>query len=320
MKRWAHASVLIIAGAVALLPALAIAQGTAPPAGGPDSEAFKAFNEYRKFVTEENKAFIDFLKLTVGGAVVVATAFFGFMNWRTASEVRATADAELAKAVEAQLGRVVAKTLDEREAEIRRAIASDIDKRIAAQRADMEAALKQLDDDLAKRREYINKLLYEVSQGVTGQKAPNAAAEAANPADAEDGVFRGKTILWVDDVPGNNQNQSQTLQDLGARIDSVLSTASAMKRLEQPQHYNVIITDMGRAGEGSRAGLDLLEKVTAAGIALPVVFFCSNRQVRMNGDEAIEKGAYAVTSSNTALFRALTGALRKDPPMGIVAS
>src|SRR4029077_19489008 len=67
--------------------------------------------------------------------------------------------------------------------------------------------------------------------------------------------FEDKRILWVDDIPANNVHESARFRSMGATIDAVLDTESALSALTQ-RIYDLVISDMSR-GSNHRAGFDL---------------------------------------------------------------
>jgi hypothetical protein len=64
--------------------------------------------------------------------------------------------------------------------------------------------------------------------------------------------------------------------------------------------------------------LVLFEDMRRERVTVPLIIFSSTRSLRAYGDQAISKGVYAATTSNTGLFRALSDALRGLPPTGVL--
>jgi len=84
-------------------------------------------------------------------------------------------------------------------------------------------------------------------------------------------VFEGARILWVDDLPKGNTYEAGFLRELGAHVDQVFTTEEAVARL-RAEHYDVLISDMDRAGDPT-AGLTLLHQLNAA---TPIVFYVTH--------------------------------------------
>ncbi|MFD0569294.1 P-loop NTPase fold protein [Kitasatospora gansuensis] len=72
----------------------------------------------------------------------------------------------------------------------------------------------------------------------------------------------GARVLWVDDVPTNNDRLAEQLRRSGAEVRQVKSTAEALTELAWQPH--VVITDMKRGSE-KRAGIDGITAVKARG-------------------------------------------------------
>lgn len=62
----------------------------------------------------------------------------------------------------------------------------------------------------------------------------------------EQALVQGARILWVDDVPGNNEVEMKLLEDAGARVDVQTSNEAARGAVERVR-YDLVISDLGRA-------------------------------------------------------------------------
>jgi len=121
-------------------------------------------------------------------------------------------------------------------------------------------------------------------------------------------------ILWVDDNPKNNSYFVQQLSDMGFAVDLALSTSDGLKRFNKGQ-YKLVISDMGRAEEGSyksTAGLHLLKEIRAINSDVPFIIFSTSTVVREYRSKAIAAGATSITSSPTELFGILLRELIRD--------
>jgi CheY-like chemotaxis protein len=83
-----------------------------------------------------------------------------------------------------------------------------------------------------------------------------------------------KRVLWVDDHPQNNQSEIGALAKLQIDVQTVTSTSAAITALEEdPDGFDLVISDWGRPWDGPGAGLRLLSKLRRAGSTLPLVFY-----------------------------------------------
>lgn len=80
-------------------------------------------------------------------------------------------------------------------------------------------------------------------------------------------------ILWVDDNPGNNEAHRQLFRAHKIGVYSVTNSADALTLLSL-EHYNVVISDMGRdRGRQPLAGLKLLQAMRSRGDRTPFYIF-----------------------------------------------
>ena len=83
-----------------------------------------------------------------------------------------------------------------------------------------------------------------------------------------------KRVLWVDDHPENNHYEIAALTKLQIEVLQVTSTSAAMKALdEDPDGFDMVISDWGRPWDGPGAGLRLLSKLRKRTQLLPLVFY-----------------------------------------------
>jgi CheY-like chemotaxis protein len=123
-------------------------------------------------------------------------------------------------------------------------------------------------------------------------------------------IVRGKTILWVDDLPETNAIEVEKLREDGFEIHDAPTTADAMRKLGL-RKYSLLITDMEREEEGVNnpdAGLELLSRVKAEGSKddtgqdLRCLVYTTDRRRGMK-ERAMQLGARGVTSSTVDLYR-----------------
>jgi CheY-like chemotaxis protein len=83
-----------------------------------------------------------------------------------------------------------------------------------------------------------------------------------------------KRVIWVDDHPENNHSEIGALTKLQIEVLPATSTSAAMKALEDdPDGFDLVISDWGRPWDGPGAGLRLLSRLRRTGAALPLVFY-----------------------------------------------
>lgn len=150
-----------------------------------------------------------------------------------------------------------------------------------------------------------------------GEPAANAAAEAREAATVVAETVTPRvlrkaertTILWVDDRPNNNIYERQSLEALGVKFVLADSTDAAMKSLSA-QHFDVVISDMGRPGD-PQAGYTLLEKLRSNGNKTPFVIYAGSNSPEYKA-EARKRGALGSTNRASELFEYVLSALRRS--------
>lgn len=103
-----------------------------------------------------------------------------------------------------------------------------------------------------------------------------------------------RKILWVDDYPINNEAVMSLFKSKNVQFDIAISTAQGLE-LFQSNHYDIIITDMGRGYE-SDAGISLLKELKALHCQTPIIVYASYNAIKKYGNEAFQLGAHTVTS------------------------
>lgn len=109
----------------------------------------------------------------------------------------------------------------------------------------------------------------------------------------------GKSVLWVDDNPGNNMLAMRALSKLRLDIVEAPSTQAALAVMER-RHFDLIISDMGRNGNMS-AGYELLDAVRAKGNPVPFFVFSSSDTAEFR-KEAAARGAQLSTNDMLELI------------------
>ncbi len=104
----------------------------------------------------------------------------------------------------------------------------------------------------------------------------------------------GKSILWVDDRPANNELAVRALRKFRLDVQEVTSTESALAAMTA-RHFDLVISDMGR-GDNMRAGYDLLAAIRKTNETIPFLIF-SGADKPQYRQEALDRGAQLSTNS-----------------------
>lgn len=150
-------------------------------------------------------------------------------------------------------------------------------------------------------------------------KHPNWPAEATEEerrqaidrAKANRTLIEGAEILWVDDRPSNNRNESRMLRSFGALITFACTTEEAVEVLSAARvsvrPFHIVLSDIARTlpAENKRAGLDMLPVFQAAGITLPVIFYVGEPAP----GAGTPPGAFAITHRPDELLNYIVDAL-----------
>jgi len=118
--------------------------------------------------------------------------------------------------------------------------------------------------------------------------------------------FRGARILWIDDHPDWIEWERRTIEQLGAEIEVVEATQSALARLRSSR-FDLIVSDIAR-GDRKDAGVADLAWVRAVSGDTPVVFYVAVT------DESLEvpEGAWGVTNRPEELLHLVMDVLERS--------
>ena len=131
-----------------------------------------------------------------------------------------------------------------------------------------------------------------------------SAVSASHMAQAQHG--KGKTVLWVDDIPSNNYYERRFLERHGLDVTISLSTDDALGKLVQHK-YDAIVSDMGRPGD-NMAGYTLLEWVQKIKVETPFILYTSSNHPDHIA-EARRRGAFGMTNSPDDLVKLVEQAI-----------
>jgi CheY-like chemotaxis protein len=114
-------------------------------------------------------------------------------------------------------------------------------------------------------------------------------------------------LLWVDDHPDNNVEETLMLTGLGVAITQATSTEAALRYLDKSS-FDLLITDLGR-GDDPVAGVDLIERLAATNHRPSVIVYTLDPGDR--GPLAIDRGAEAVLETPGELLEAILSRLAR---------
>lgn len=145
-------------------------------------------------------------------------------------------------------------------------------------------------------------------------EVPAADRKAAiDRANAHRSLFEGAEILWVDDRPSNNRNESRMLRSFGALVTFAVTTEETVGALrgslEQRRPYDVILSDISRDLPRSdpTAGIEMIPLLRGAGFQQSVLFYVG----RLLPGAGLPAGAFGVTNRPDQLLHLLIDALAR---------
>ncbi|MCH9765747.1 MAG: response regulator [Alphaproteobacteria bacterium] len=109
----------------------------------------------------------------------------------------------------------------------------------------------------------------------------------------------GKSVLWVDDNPDNNKLAMRALSKLRLDLVQETSTEAGLAAMQR-RHFDLVISDMGRAGN-MQAGYELLQAIRAKGNPVPFFIFAGSDTAEFR-QEAAARGAQLSTNDMLELI------------------
>ncbi|MEQ8822904.1 MAG: response regulator [Filomicrobium sp.] len=134
-------------------------------------------------------------------------------------------------------------------------------------------------------------------QAVDVQRIRETVGRAFSP-EISDNLL-GRSVLWVDDNPSNNELAVRALRKLQLDVVQELSTQEGLAAM-QHRHFDLVISDMGR-GDNMTAGYELLEAIRMQGNNLPFLIFAGSDTPEFRR-EAAERGAQLSTNDMLELI------------------
>lgn len=126
-----------------------------------------------------------------------------------------------------------------------------------------------------------------------------------------------KRILWVDDLPSGNHFETAALAKLQIEVVAVTSTDAALARITaDPEAFDLVLSDWNRpepATDAPSAGIDLLRKLRAHHLTMPVLFYHGSfkeQERHTRRDMALGEGAYGEAVMPDELLGLVASALK----------
>jgi CheY-like chemotaxis protein len=136
---------------------------------------------------------------------------------------------------------------------------------------------------------------------------------ALDRADKRRRVYEGAEILWVDDRPSNNRNESRMLRSFGALVTFACATDEALGAIRdantESRPFDLVLSDISRdiPALNDRAGIDMLATFRSEGIVLPVILYVGN----LKPGAAVPAGAFGITNRPDVLLTMVGEALTR---------
>ena len=125
-------------------------------------------------------------------------------------------------------------------------------------------------------------------------------------------------MLWVDDHPLWNRPERRMLQAFGVMVDIVTNTGDALDLLQQ-HRYDVVISDIERAGDHD-AGLAFAREIAyPSPLAKPIIFYVG----ALDRDAGTPPYAFAITNRPDHLLHYVIDVLarwRRNTARGLSAA
>jgi CheY-like chemotaxis protein len=125
-------------------------------------------------------------------------------------------------------------------------------------------------------------------------------------------VYEGAEILWVDDRPSNNRNESRMLRAFGALVTFACTTEEARRAIDTAnigaRPFDVILSDISRnlpPPENRSAGLEMLATLRQDGTMLPVIFYVGI----LDWNAGVPRGSFGITNRPDILLTLVGDAL-----------
>jgi CheY-like chemotaxis protein len=112
----------------------------------------------------------------------------------------------------------------------------------------------------------------------------------------------GRTVLWVDDHPGNNQVERRMLRRMGIFTECAITNDEAIRALDHDT-FDLVISDVAR--DSGPNGLELLSYMNHRAHRMPVILYIGH----VDPSRAQPLGAFGITDRPDVLLNLVMDAL-----------
>lgn len=149
--------------------------------------------------------------------------------------------------------------------------------------------------------DWMNRVILELSEKAISSKED----KPLSPINYE--KIKGKSILWVDDKPENNEQHMEVFKSIGIDITKVKYSEEGENEIRKSK-FDLIISNMGRppkegVSDNPKEGIEFIKKIKASGLTTPIIVYSKPETCEKFGDEANNSGAVAVTNGYTGLLK-----------------
>lgn len=240
--------------------------------------------EYLKFLQDENKAHRDYVETYYNhlawGLGIIFAALAGLLAWAP-SRVRREVKDYCGELTKPHLNKIL-----------------DEESRV------IDAARRSVDELLGQMRSAVDEVKSRLAS-VTDQVELVKAAEYFRAS----GSLASKAVLWVDDDPKEVEFPHKVLANAGIFIERRSSTEGALEALSHDR-FDVMVSNLEREGNDV-AGLELIQRMKEAGIAVPTVIFSRPWRLKLHGPALLEAGA-RIAEDYGSLLKDIAAILNQD--------
>jgi len=148
---------------------------------------------------------------------------------------------------------------------------------------------------------WMSKVILELSETAINQKDDKPLVSV------DYSKLKGKTILWIDDKPENNEQHIEVFKSVGVDFELAKTSEEARNKLKL-QSFDLIISNMGRPPkenepDNPEEGINFLKILSKNKNMTPIIVYTKPETQKKYGDLALKNGARAVTQGYTGLFK-----------------
>jgi len=133
----------------------------------------------------------------------------------------------------------------------------------------------------------------------------SAAKIVENRAQKNIKIFKGASILWVDDHPEFNHNEIRMFKQLGVDLDTAFTSEQAKRMLDNSK-YDIVFSDISR-GDNPQAGLKFLDELKDSRVRSKFIFYVGHLD-----STNIPDGAFGITNKPNELLHLTMDVLERS--------